>query len=410
MNILHINNTDLPGSRFNGHDLQIDLNKAGHKAYQLVAEKLGNDSNTICFIDSRFFVNRQSYINFEKRLSMHGLIYPYGRKIMSMPQFQQADVVHYHLIHNYIISLFDYKEMVSVKPSVWTIHDPWALTGHCIYPMDCEKWKTGCHTCPYLDTNFPMQHDKASQMWKIKKTVYSELDVDIVVASKYMLDLVKQSPLMSSFERIHLIPFGIKLEKFTLKKSKKEIKKEFGIPEDHFVITFRADRSKFKGLPYIIEMLKRLNPSKPITLLTVGQKGLLNNFKFKFNVIDYDWITDDNLMAKIYHACDVFLMPSTAEAFGLMAIEAMASSRPIVVFDGTSLPDVTFAPDCGIVVKQGDVAGLCEAVERLMANPEECERRGTLGRQLVEKHYSYDQYFNKLLMLYEDVIKRKRSR
>ncbi|XOK60438.1 glycosyltransferase [Paenibacillus elgii] len=408
MKIVHINNTDLPGSRFNGHDLQIDLNKNGHEAYQLVAEKLGNDANTIDFSEPFYTGNRQAYMNFEKRLSMHGVIYPYGRKIMKLPQFQQADVVHYHLIHNYIISLLDFSEMVSAKPSVWTLHDPWVFTGHCIYPMECEKWRTGCHTCPHLDTTFPMQEDKAFQIWNIKKNVFPKLDVDIVVASKYMMNLVKQSPLMESFERVHLIPFGLRLQNF-MTSSKNESRKEFGIPEDHFVITFRADKSKFKGLPYILEMLERLKPSKPVTLLTVGQKGLLNKFKTKYNIIDLDWVTDDNLMANIYAACDVFLMPSTAEAFGLMAIETMASSRPIVVFDGTSLADVTFAPQCGVLVKQGDSNGLCEAVERLMNNPEECERRGALGRKLAEEHYSYDKYFNKLLKLYDDVITRRRN-
>jgi glycosyltransferase involved in cell wall biosynthesis len=369
-------------------------------------EKLGDNKNTISFSEPIFTGNRQSYMNFEKRLSMHGLIYPYGRKIMTMPEFQNADVVHYHLIHNYIISLFDFVDMVKAKPSVWTLHDPWVFTGHCIHPMSCEKWKTGCNNCPHLESYFQMERDKAAQIWKIKKELFPKLDIDIVVASEFMMNFIKRSPLMASFERVHLIPFGLQLDKFNLTMTKNDNRMGLGIPENHFVIMFRADPSEFKGLPFILEMLDQLNPSKPITLVTVGQKGLLNKFKLKFNVIDFGWITDDNLMAKVYSSCDIFLMPSIAESFGLMAIEAMASGRPVVVFHGTALTDVTFAPDCGVLVKQGDARGLCKAVERLMAHPEECELRGALSRELAEKNYSYDRYLGQLLKVYEDASKR----
>ena len=41
-------------------------------------------------------------------------------------------------------------------------------------------------------------------------------------------------------------------------------------------------------------------------------------------------------------------MPSVAEAFGMMAVESMACGKPVIVFDGTSLPEVTRAPDIGL--------------------------------------------------------------
>lgn len=406
MIITHINNTDLPGSRFNGHDLQIELNEKGHTAYQLVAEKVGTHPNTFSFVNPSMHSVRQSFMNFEKRLSMHGLIYPYGKKIMEMPQFKEADIVHYHLIHNYIISLFDFEEMLAAKPSVWTLHDPWAFTGHCVHPFDCEKWKTGCNNCPYLDTVFSLERDKAYQMWEIKKELFPKYDVDIVVASQFMLNFVKESPLTSHFERVHLIPFGLQLDRF--KSAQSESRKRWGIPDHHFVLALRADRSKFKGFSFIEKMLEELIPSKPVTILTVGERGLLNRFKSKYKVMDLEWLNDDQLMADFYSACNVFLMPSRAEAFGMMAIEAMASSRPVVVCTGTALPDVTFAPECGVLVEQNNVESFVREVTHLMENPEECKRRGHLGRTLAEKHYNYDRYFNDLMRLYEDIARRKK--
>jgi len=45
--ITHVNSVDLPGRRFNGHDLQLSFNTLGHEAYQFFVQKLGDDPNTI---------------------------------------------------------------------------------------------------------------------------------------------------------------------------------------------------------------------------------------------------------------------------------------------------------------------------------------------------------------------------
>ena len=47
MRVLHVNNVDLLGNRFNGHDMQIALNKRGIAASQVVMERMGDDPHTI---------------------------------------------------------------------------------------------------------------------------------------------------------------------------------------------------------------------------------------------------------------------------------------------------------------------------------------------------------------------------
>lgn len=134
---------------------------------------------------------------------------------------------------------------------------------------------------------------------------------------------------------------------------------------------------------------------------------MLTNYQNRFQVLDFGWVTDDGFMADLYCACDVFLMPSTAEAFGLMAIEAMASERPVIVCEGTSLPDITFAPECGIVIPQNDSHALCENVLRLLLHPEERKHRGIIGRTLAEQHYRFEDYVQRHLTLYEEAIRRR---
>lgn len=412
MKIVHINNIDLPGKRFNGHDMQIELNKhkQGIFVKQFVMEKLGKNKNTISLVnDFEEPALRNMCIEHEIKTSIQSLVYPYGWRILKHPEFIKADIAHYHLIHNYFISLTCLPELFNSKPSVYTIHDPWIFSGHCIYSLECDKWKNGCGDCPDLNINIKMEKDNTNLMWNIKKDIFSKINYDIVVASEYMLKMAQESPITKNNPNIHYIPFGIDLKLFAQQRNREKIKKSLGIPPDSFILLFRADASRFKGLDVIKNMLDMLKPSKSVVLLTVGQDDLLLEYKSKYKIVQNGWVNDDELMAKLYCVCDVFLMPSWAEAFGLMAIEAMASSKPIIVMEGTSLPTVTFAPDCGISIKKGDSAAMTEAIERLMQNPDECKSRGQKGRKIAEKHYRFEDYISRHLKLYEDILSRNQT-
>lgn len=74
-----------------------------------------------------------------------------GTDITSLPEFQQADVIHLHWINQGMLSLKDIQKIIdSGKPVVWTMHDMWPITGICHHAQDCTKYQTQCHTCPLL--------------------------------------------------------------------------------------------------------------------------------------------------------------------------------------------------------------------------------------------------------------------
>ena len=408
MRIVHINNIDLTGARFNGHDMQVALNRMGHQAHQFVFGKQGIDANTICIGSSaETYILRDHCKEFENSLSLQTTIYPFGTEIMRHEVFLHADVVHCHLIHNHFMSLYDFAEMSRLKPLVWTIHDPWAVTGHCVYPIDCQKWINGCSNCHNLNKMLPMREDNTALMHDIKKSVYAQLTVDVVVASDWMKDLLSSSPLTGHFKNVHKIPFGISTDVFSNTQNKLAIRKSLGINEDSFVMFFRSDDNEFKGLYRVKEMLRCLPNGYHITLLTVGMTDLLVEFMDRYDVIGFDWMNDEQKLAQLYAASDVFLMPSVAEAFGMMAIEAMACGIPVIVYAGTSLPSVTYAPACGIVVSGEDGKVFAAAVERLIKSPEERTCRGQLGRELAFEHYRFEDYVNRHIALYEDILERQ---
>lgn len=408
LKVVHVNNVDLLGNRFNGYDmLKACADRKDVAFTQVVLDKMSNEQNVISLMTNDAVRQMREFTDdYEQHNSQRALIQPFGRLLRRTRAYAEADVMHYHLLHNGVISFADLPAMAREKPSVLTVHDPWLITGHCIYPMECSKWRTGCKECKNLSRHFALKDDKAHLMWRIKQQLIQNTDIDIVVASKWMENLISQSPITKN-KRIHRIPFGIDLSLFVERTDIRKTKISIGINPNNFVVMFRQDPSLYKGMPYIIEALKCIKERKKITVLTIGATGLLGELEGVCGqVIEYAWLTDPKKIAELYSCCDVFLMPSTAEAFGLMAIETMASSKPIIVFEGTSLPVVVKAPEIGIAVPQKDSKALAKSIEHLMYNPEEAQKRGEMGRAFAEAEYQFTDYMERHIALYREIHER----
>ena len=94
-------------------------------------------------------------------------------------------------------------------------------------------------------------------------------------------------------------------------------------------------------------------------------------------------------------------MPSIAEGFGLMAVESMACGTPVIVFEGTALPETIAAPDCGIAVPYKDSDALRQAIERLLRDPDLHRHLRENGLRHVAAKHSFEAYAKGYLRLYE---------
>jgi len=410
MKVLHVNDTDLRGRAFNGYDLLGDLETRGIKAQQAVLEKASDDGRVLPLFTMPSDASLNDAIErVEWEHGMCGLLYPWGRVLAATPEFRDADVVHYHLLHNRMISVLDLPWLFSQKPSVWTFHDAWPLTGHCIRPVECEGWMRECDPCPFPQRWFAMKTDCASEMWKVKRDVYSTLDADIVVASPQMLDMVRGSQLGSVFQRVHMVPFGVDVDAYPPDASKPDCRERLGIPADDFVVLFRAAVGDVKGTDVLIEALAEAPPERPTTLVSVDGTGLLKSLERDYRVIELGWVEDPGAYREVLCACDLFAMPSPTEAFGLMALEAMAAGRPVVCVEGTAVAALVNAPECGSAVPRGDSKALRAALDGFSADPCDVQRRGGAGRELAATEYRHDRYVDALVAIYQAAARRGKS-
>ncbi|NRB11342.1 MAG: glycosyltransferase [Rickettsiaceae bacterium] len=404
MNVLQINAYETPGKRFNGLAIAPLLEKYNIYSKHFVWYK-DTDNSDILTLPLSVKKTNAFLMKVEHYLSLQSVILPNVKKIIQLPEFKAADLIHLHIIHNGFISFGDLPKLTHLKPTVWTIHDPWVMTGHCIHPDKCQRWKIGCGSCPDLKRQIPLIMDTTKWLFKYKQKAYKKSKFDLIVASSWMRNMISQSPMFDDTVKTHHVPFGIDI-KFFNNNNNSDIREKYNITNDMVTICFRSDDNEHKGIEYIIEALKKIKTSKPICILTIGRKPLKNILENRFKVIDLGWVDNEYDLRNAYLAADMFLMPSVNEAFGLMAVEAMACGKPLIVFQDTALPDVTFAPEVGISVPKRDVNALKLAIEQLIDNPLERIKRGMDGRKIVEKHYDEKLHAKQIADIYHEIVNR----
>lgn len=399
---LQVGDNDLIGNKFNGHDLHKYLIERNIDSSHLVWDKHSDDPNT--YIISGHRSDRSEIKNYSDKIQqdfyLDNRISPIAYDILYNPLFLNADIVHLHLIHNLSFDLNLLPVMTRLKPIIWTVHDPWVLSGHCIVHFDCQKWQTGCGDCPLLNAYYVMNKDNTALNFIMKKTAIQNSHFDIIVASKFMERLLKKSQFFTH-TRIHHIPFGIDLNIFK-PRNKTELRQKYGIPDAAIVLLFRSDNTEKKGLGYIEYLISKINTKKEIYIASLG--GVWGNKTLNFPYREFGWISDDNILSEIYNLADIFLMPSEFESFGMMAIEAMACGVLPIVIDGTALPETVNAPKIGISTPR-DKNKYFEAVSYYIENDKAREEKGNKCSNYAKEFYGIERYLNDVTEVYQQAMK-----
>jgi teichuronic acid biosynthesis glycosyltransferase TuaC len=102
--------------------------------------------------------------------------------------------------------------------------------------------------------------------------------------------------------------------------------------------------------------------------------------------------------------CDIFSLPSWNEGFGIVYIEAMACSKPVIACQDQGISDVIDHRQTGMLAKAKDVDSLALAMEYLLQNPSEAKIVGEQAQKLVETQYTWDENAKKTINVYKKTI------
>ncbi len=398
---------DAAGQRFNGIVLHRALLAAGHESDYVVAEKRLDEPRIHELGPAWLKRWNRRVVRLETRLSRQSDLVPLGGAFRKTEAYRKADLLHLQLLH--ANSFFSLRELPRVangrRPVLWTLHDPWITTGHCVHSMGCERWKTGCGACPDLTLSLPIRQDRTAANWAFKQKQLSRSRLHLVVASDWMQQRVAESPLLAGLPCTK-IPFGVDTDVFR-PIPKAEARRALGVPEDARPLAIRwAPHYLLKGTRYAEEALMRLPSGLVTDLICFDTPGgsEVERLQQQYRVTTIRNYSDPEPIATGLAAADAFLMPSLAETFGLMAVEAMACGTPPIVFEGTSLPAVIDAPRGGRAVEMASAAALAATIVELLSNPEALRSCRDEGLKRVQSLYTEHRYVESHLALYQRLL------
>ena len=131
-------------------------------------------------------------------------------------------------------------------------------------------------------------------------------------------------------------------------------------------------------------------------------KELIGQLRVENSVRFIDALPRRRLWA-FYRAATVVAMPSYYETFGNTYIEAMAMSKPVVGFAGTSLEEILGDSPCGVVTAKGKIEELARQIGALLAEPEKAHAMGELAHDRVLSAFVDHDVLPRVEALYEEV-------
>lgn len=231
----------------------------------------------------------------------------------------------------------------------------------------------------------------------------------IIAGSKELKkDLIKEYGIPE--KKIVIVHDGIDVNKFKPFDANK-FRKKLGISKRERVIVSSGRIGKQKGYHLIIEILPELLKHFDTKLIIVGTGDYIENLKKLANktgvsdkVIFVGKATDEN-MVKYYNLADIFVFPTLRiEAFGIVVAEAMACGKPVITTRIGGIPTVVDDNENGFLIQMGNKEELKNKILMLLRDDIMAKRIGKAAREKVVKNFSMEKMTEDTIKFYEEVL------
>jgi glycosyltransferase involved in cell wall biosynthesis len=225
--------------------------------------------------------------------------------------------------------------------------------------------------------------------------------------------------LVSTKGNIDIIPCGTDIERFG-SYTKQAARAALGIDPEAKMVFYVGRFDPRKGIETLVRAVgqSQLRGKEKLQLIIGGgsrpgqsdgnERERIEGIVAELGMTDFTTFPGrlgDDILPAYYAAADVCVVPSHYEPFGLVAIEAMASSTPVVASDVGGLQFTVVPEETGLLAAPQDEAAFAAAIDRILSNPDWANQLGQQARVRVEEKFSWDGVAHQLSELYIKLLK-----
>ena len=248
------------------------------------------------------------------------------------------DVVHLHNIHGYYVNIeMLFAWLAAHRCQVrWTLHDCWALTGHCAYftYVKCAQWMTHCaysESCPQPDA-YPKTICKSNcaRNFEDKRRIFTSVPPErmtLICPSQWLADLVAKSFLKG-------YPVEVRhntIDKAVFKPTPSDFRERYGIGDRFMILGVASPWTERKGLGDFVRLAGELDSDRyAIVLVGLSAKQMKS---LPVGIIGLTRTDSPQELAGIYTTADVFFNPTVEDNYPTVNLEAEACGTPVITYD-----------------------------------------------------------------------------
>lgn len=199
-------------------------------------------------------------------------------------------------------------------------------------------------------------------------------------------------------KNIKVIPNFIDINKYILQQDL--CLQENPVQSKEFIISHVSNFRSVKNIANVIKIFYNIQKELEAKLLMIGEgpdKSLAEDLCNELGISHLvDFLGNTNQVEKNLCHSDLFLLPSSAESFGLAALEAMASKVAVVSSNAGGLPEININGETGYVENFDDVEQMSKKAISILSNRKSLEN---FKNKAFLKAMEYD--INNIVPLYE---------
>ena len=195
-------------------------------------------------------------------------------------------------------------------------------------------------------------------------------------------------------EKIFVNPYGVNLDLFAPTQRPP-------LTKTRAQILFVGQVGLRKGVPELLSAFSGLNADAGLCLIGPLEPGMSKPTQKNVDVIGSVPMAT---LPNYYRGADVFCLPSWEEGFPLVLLQAMASGLPVVATDATGAADIINPGVEGEIVPAGDVIGLREALDRVLADPFQAKKMGMAARNRIINGFDWRSYAARAMGAYSKLL------
>ncbi|MFO8024264.1 glycosyltransferase family 4 protein [Thiohalophilus sp.] len=234
--------------------------------------------------------------------------------------------------------------------------------------------------------------------------IYNQIDLILTITRKMESD-VKRFISRKYSNKVKTLYHGVSSPPIVVEQDyRRKLRSELGIPNDAFLVGIFGRIKHEKGQYLLIDAIKKLHKEKnDVYGLIVGnpmEKAYLHDLKSEISkdklddlIYFKDFVDDPQLWMQI---CDVVVLASHGETFGLVLVEAMQAGIAVIGTNDGGVPEIIEHEKTGLLFQPGDSQGLAENILRLVEEPELRDKIARSGKAKADELFDYSSHFEKL--------------